>query len=63
VKVRKVVSNVIDRHADGLSVRAAVQAVVAANVNEPGTSSAGAQQRAEDRRPRDEGGADARKER
>jgi hypothetical protein len=63
VKIREVVSKVIDRRADGMSVRAAVQTVVAANVNEPGTVVAGAHQRAGGRPPDDAGGADAREER
>jgi hypothetical protein len=62
MNVRKVINKVIRHDADGVSVRSSVQAVVAANVNEPGRAAAQAHQRTGDRPPADEGGRDVRHE-
>ena len=63
VNVRKVINKLFDHEADGVSVRATVQAVVAANVNEKGTTTtARAQQPDNGPSPGDEGGTNVRKD-
>ena len=62
MNVRKVINKVFDHDADGVKVRATVQAVIAANVNEDGPSTVSAEHRDDGRPAGEEGGPRAREE-
>jgi hypothetical protein len=54
MKLRRVLSKRIDHEGEGLSVRAAIDAVVAVNVNEPqGVTTASSQPPARDEKPKE----------